>query len=133
MSTNVKTPVALSPIKDVAHLWMRGAMLLAALELGWAHQQVSTNVDVFTKGKGATAEVITLSWTATQLGGYSHSKGGKPVASHEGKVAGKLQRAQTQLGKAMAISETWKVTPKGKAQFKELAMATLKEIPLVKA
>jgi hypothetical protein len=118
---------ASAPITSISKY--RALMLVGAVELGWTHTQVATNVDQFTKGKGATAEVITLVWGGTQLKAYSHTKGKTLVTTVEGTVGAKLQRAQTSLGKPMELTAKWpKLSAAKVAELEALAKASFKVI-----
>ena len=90
--------------------WIRGVMhSLAVVELGFTHTQPSTEVDVFTKG----TKVIALRWGSAQLQEFSING-----QVQEDKL-GKLQLAQTALGKPMGVLEKWSITTKGKQAMQE--------------
>ena len=129
MSATTTTSAATAAI---AGGWIRGTLnFLATMELGWAHTQLATNVDQYTKGKGASMEVITLSFSADRLAGYSHSKGGKPVTITTQKQGSKIQRAQGSLGKEMPLTgpgSKWNLSSKGKAEMQAWADQVFKVI-----
>jgi hypothetical protein len=110
----------------------RALVLVKAVELGWKHSQVSTNVDAYTKG----TERIVLTWGRTQLISMGHMKGKAIVAEARGEAAGKLQRTQTQLGDPMPISKKWRALKAAEVEALE-ALATktfaVKEVPAAKA
>lgn len=101
-----KAAPKLAPINTMTKY--RALFLVLAGELGFKHTQASTWVDVYSKGN----EVITMSWGAGQLKGFTHtSPKGKVIV--EGQQAAKLQKAQSAMGKPMANSAKWNL-PKGK-------------------
>lgn len=125
--SNTTTTVA--PVTSITKY--RALYLVLAAELGWNHTQLATNVDQYSKG----TEKVTLHWGATQLKGYSHSKGKAMVALAEGTEAGKLQRAQSAMGKPIEVSKKWaKINPTQAVALEELATRTFKVIvPKVEA
>ena len=101
----------------------RALFLVLAGEQGFKHTQASTWVDVYSKGN----EVITMSWGAGQLKGFTHtSPKGKVIV--EGQQAAKLQKAQTAMGKPMANSAKWNLAKAKLAELEALGLATFKVI-----
>lgn len=112
-----------STIKITAITKYRALFLVLAAEQGWSYTQVSTNGDVFTKG----TEAIHMVWGATQLQGFTHTKGKSLVAEAKGEVQGKLQRAQSQMGKPMETTKKWpKLSPSKVTELEALATKTFK-------
>jgi hypothetical protein len=119
MSNTTSTAAVAAPVTSITKY--RALYLVLAAELGWNHTQLATNVDQYSKG----TEKVTLHWGSTQLKGYSHSKGKAMVALAEGTEAGKLQRAQSAMGKPMEITKKWaKINPTQAAALEDLATRT---------
>lgn len=129
-ATTVPTPkvdlLKAAPITVISKY--RALMLVGALELGWTHTQVATLVDIYTKGKGATQEIMVLSWGPSALKEYTHTKGKTMVTHVQGTQGSKLQRAQTSLGKAMDLGAKWSLSKAKLAELEELARVTFKVI-----
>jgi len=99
---------------------------LATVELGFTHTQPATMVDQYTKGK----DLVTLYWGGSKLISFQATKDGTPGPIEQGK-ASMLQRAQTALGKAIALEgpgSKWNLSTKAKGEFEALALATFKVV-----
>ena len=113
--TTAKAPVT-TISKYRALVWF-----LATQELGYAHVQLDTAVDQYTKGD----KVVTLQWGSGKLLAF-HTDG--ELVEGKGSM---LQRAQNALGKTIPLSgpgSKWNLSAKAKADMDALAAKTFKVV-----
>lgn len=107
-TTSTAAAAAKAPTAKAADNWMRGLMLILAVQEGFSHSQTSTYVDVLTK-KGQAP--IVLTWSGASNGHLLAITQGNTHIEGKGSM---LQRAQTMLGKPMELHKKWTGMTAGK-------------------